>query len=39
MLVFLIFLSLGLAGAVVTSAVLGFTAFGLYQAADFNMST
>lgn len=30
---------LGVAGAVVASAVLGFTVFGLYKAANFNMST
>lgn len=37
--VFLIFISMSLAGAVIGSAILGFAAFGLYQSADFNMST
>lgn len=39
LLVFLTFVVLGVAGAVVGSVVLGFAAFGLYQAASFNMST
>ncbi|KAF8225775.1 hypothetical protein L208DRAFT_1408055 [Tricholoma matsutake] len=39
LLVFLTFMILGVAGAVVASAVLGFTVFGLYKAANFNMST
>jgi len=37
--VFLIFISLSLAGAVIGSAILGFTTFGLYKSANFNMST
>lgn len=39
LLLFLVFLALGLAGAVVGSAVLGFAAMGLYRAGNFNMST
>ncbi|KAF5385805.1 hypothetical protein D9615_002194 [Tricholomella constricta] len=39
LLVFLTFMALGVAGAVVGSAVLGFSVFGLYKAANFNMST
>ena len=39
LLVFVTFMVLGVAGAVVGSAVLGFAAFGLYRAANFNMST
>ncbi|GLB43220.1 hypothetical protein LshimejAT787_1301210 [Lyophyllum shimeji] len=38
-LVLFAFLSLSVAGAVVGSAVLGFTVFGLYASAHFNMST
>lgn len=37
--VFLIFILLSLAGAVIGSAILGFTTFGLYKSANFNMST
>lgn len=39
LLVLLTFLVLSVAGAVVGAAVLGFTVTGLYQAAEFNMST
>lgn len=39
LLVLLTFLILSVAGAVVGSAVLGFTVTGLYKAAKFNMST
>ncbi|KXN87683.1 hypothetical protein AN958_08320 [Leucoagaricus sp. SymC.cos] len=39
LLVFLTFLAVGLAGAVIGSAVLGFVVMGLYRAGDFNMST
>jgi hypothetical protein len=39
LLVFLVFIAFGLAGAVIGSTVLGFTALGLYRAANFNMST
>ncbi|KAF9464910.1 hypothetical protein BDZ94DRAFT_451888 [Collybia nuda] len=39
LLVLLTFLILSVAGAVVGSAVLGFTVTGLYKAANFNMST
>ena len=38
-LVFLTFLAVGLAGAVIGSAVLGFVVMGLYRAGSFNMST
>lgn len=37
--VLMTFLILSVAGAVIGSAILGFTAAGLYQAANFNMST
>ena len=37
--VFLVFASMSLAGAVIGSAILGFAAFGLYKSANFNMST
>ncbi|KAH0582408.1 hypothetical protein J132_03399 [Termitomyces sp. J132] len=39
LLVLLTFLSLGVAGAVVGSTILGLTVFGLYKSANFNMST
>lgn len=39
LLLFLIFLALGLAGAVIGSAVVAFAAMGLYRAGNFNMST
>jgi len=39
LLVLLAFLSLSVAGAVVGSAVLGFTVFGLFASGHFNMST
>ncbi|KAF5362101.1 hypothetical protein D9756_002683 [Leucocoprinus leucothites] len=38
-LILLVFLALGLAGAVIGSAVLGFAVMGLYRAAGFKMST
>jgi hypothetical protein len=39
LLVFLTFVTVGVAGAVVGSAVLGFSAYGLYKSGDFVMST
>jgi len=39
LLVLLTFITLGVAGAVIASAVLAFTVFGLFKAASFNMST
>ncbi len=39
LLVFIVFLTAGLAGAVIGSAVVGFTVFGLYRSAGFSMST
>ena len=38
-LVFFTFMIVGVAGAVLGSAVLGFSVYGLYQSGDFNMST
>ncbi|TFK39520.1 hypothetical protein BDQ12DRAFT_629521 [Crucibulum laeve] len=38
-LVLLTFLSLSVAGSVIGSAILGFSLFGLYKSANFNMST
>jgi len=32
-------MTLGVTGAVISSTVLGFAVFGLYRAANFNMST
>jgi len=39
LIVLLTFLTLSVAGAVIGSAIMGFTAAGLYKAANFNMST
>lgn len=38
-LILLLFLTLGVAGAVIGSAILGFTVMGLYRSANFTMST
>ena len=39
LLVFFTFMTVGVAGAVLGSAVLGFSVYGLYRSGNFNMST